>query len=263
MLPKAYVVFVGREPDVYERWSEASKQVSGFRESCYKGYETKEDAEEAFRSFEQAPDATRVEEKCECEKTSTSSTSRPHRPKNSQKLVKVLRDLAIEIHNHAARMEKVVEEIGQILEDMQLNDEEKPEPNHASTPTGNCRMISLGVRLLHGAALVKKEATVCNGDAVLLITKSGVLNEGFFNRLPFMAVASRSCSEETVTSKYVVPLIDLSSDEEEGLYAEVRSCGTKASWKILVYSHPCPQKSPKTRGPTAPIIINISDDSSA
>ncbi|KZV14377.1 proton pump-interactor 1-like, partial [Dorcoceras hygrometricum] len=121
---KAYVVFIGREPGVYERWSDACKQVSGFRGSCYKGFETKEDAEEAYRSFTQAPDATKVEEECECEKTSTSSTSRPHRHKNSQKLMKVLRDLAIEIHNHAARMEKVVEEIGQILEDMQLNDEE-------------------------------------------------------------------------------------------------------------------------------------------
>ncbi|KZV54453.1 hypothetical protein F511_09768, partial [Dorcoceras hygrometricum] len=116
--PKSYIVFVGREPGVYERWSEASKQVCGFRGSCYKGYEIKKDAEEAFRSFSQAPDGTRVHEKCECEKTSTSSTSRPHRSKNSQKLVKVLRDLAIEIHNHAARMEKVVEEIGQILEDI-------------------------------------------------------------------------------------------------------------------------------------------------
>ncbi|KZV42609.1 proton pump-interactor 1-like [Dorcoceras hygrometricum] len=122
--PKAYVVFVGREPGVYEKWSEASKQVCGFSGSCYKGYETKKDAEEAFRSFVQSPDASGVYEKCECEKTSTTSTSRPHRPNNSQKLVKVLRDLAVEIHNHATRMEKVVEEIGQILEDMQLNDGE-------------------------------------------------------------------------------------------------------------------------------------------
>ncbi|KZV34899.1 hypothetical protein F511_04873 [Dorcoceras hygrometricum] len=60
--PKAYVVFVGREPGVYERWSDASKQVSGFSGSCYKGFETKEDAEEAFRSFAQAPNATRVED---------------------------------------------------------------------------------------------------------------------------------------------------------------------------------------------------------
>ncbi|KZV29233.1 hypothetical protein F511_22398 [Dorcoceras hygrometricum] len=123
-MPKSYVVFVGREPDVYEKWSDASKQVCGFRGSCYKGYDSKKDAEEAFRSFLQSPDASRVHGKCEGDKTSTTSTSRTHRPKNSQKLVKVLRDLAVEIHNHAVRMEKVVEEIGQLLEDMQLNDEE-------------------------------------------------------------------------------------------------------------------------------------------
>ncbi|KZV15905.1 aluminum-activated malate transporter 12-like [Dorcoceras hygrometricum] len=35
--------------------------------------------------------------------------------KEFTEVVKVLRDLAVEIHNHAARMEKVVEEIGQIL----------------------------------------------------------------------------------------------------------------------------------------------------
>ncbi|KZV46922.1 hypothetical protein F511_06164 [Dorcoceras hygrometricum] len=122
--PKAYVVFVGREPDVYEKWCEASKQVCGFRGCCYKGYETIKDAEEAFHSFLQATDASRVDVKVECEQPSTPSTSRPNQPKNSQKLVKVLRDLAVEIHNHAARMEKFVEEIGQIVEDMQLTDEE-------------------------------------------------------------------------------------------------------------------------------------------
>ncbi|KZV14378.1 hypothetical protein F511_43465 [Dorcoceras hygrometricum] len=109
-----------------------------------------------------------------------------------------------------------------------------------------------------------------------------------------MAVASRSCSEETVTSKYVVPLIDLSSDEEEGLYAEVRSCGTKAKLEDIGLQSPVATEkikrmkfcnvtttavketelltlgdqvnandSQKTRGPTAPIIIDISDDSSA
>ncbi|KZV33106.1 U-box domain-containing protein kinase family protein [Dorcoceras hygrometricum] len=44
------------------------------------------------------------------------------RAKNSKKLVKVLRDLAVEMHNHAAKMEKAVEEIGQILEDMVWTD---------------------------------------------------------------------------------------------------------------------------------------------
>ncbi|KZV24255.1 hypothetical protein F511_01737 [Dorcoceras hygrometricum] len=122
--PKSYVVFIGRQPDVYDKWSEASKQVCGFRGACYKGYDTNKEAEEAFSCYLEAMDATRAHKKCECEKTSTSSTSRPHRTKNSLKLVKVLRDLAVEIHDHAARMEKVVEEIGQILENMAVSDDE-------------------------------------------------------------------------------------------------------------------------------------------
>ncbi|KZV36082.1 proton pump-interactor 1-like [Dorcoceras hygrometricum] len=119
-MPKAYVVFVGREPGVYEKWCEAIKQVCDFRGACYKGYESIKEAEEAFCSFLQEPDATRFREKCGLAKTETASTSRPYRPKNAQKLVKVLRDLAVEIHNHAVRMAKVVEEIGEILDDMQV-----------------------------------------------------------------------------------------------------------------------------------------------
>ncbi|KZV27893.1 proton pump-interactor 1-like [Dorcoceras hygrometricum] len=122
--PKSCVVFIGREPGLYDKWSEASKQVCGFRGACYKGYETNKEAEEVFRSFVEEPDATSFREKCDCGKSGMTSTSRPHRAKNSQKLVKVLRDLAVEIHNHAARMEKVVKEIGEILDDMQVSDEE-------------------------------------------------------------------------------------------------------------------------------------------
>ncbi|KZV45288.1 hypothetical protein F511_06806 [Dorcoceras hygrometricum] len=72
----------------------------------------------------EAMNAPRVHKKCECGEPNTPSTSKPQRAKNSAKLVKVLRDLAVEIHNHAAKMEKVVEEIGQILEDMAVSDEE-------------------------------------------------------------------------------------------------------------------------------------------
>ncbi|KZV37122.1 hypothetical protein F511_15042 [Dorcoceras hygrometricum] len=124
MLPKSYVFFIGRQPDVYDKWSEASKQVCGFRGACYKWYDTNKEAEEAFSCYLEAMDAARVHKKCESEKTSTTSTSRPQRAKNSLKLVKVLRDLAVEIHNHAAGMEKVVQEIGQILEDMAVSDDE-------------------------------------------------------------------------------------------------------------------------------------------
>ncbi|KZV36595.1 TMV resistance protein N-like [Dorcoceras hygrometricum] len=109
-----------------------------------------------------------------------------------------------------------------------------------------------------------------------------------------MAVASRIGSEETVTSEYVVPLIELSSDEEEWLYGEARSCGRKA--KSINIGRQLPVAAEKVKrmklcnvtttavkttdlenvgdklntndiqeklGPTAPIIIDISDDSSA
>ncbi|KZV22306.1 hypothetical protein F511_34050 [Dorcoceras hygrometricum] len=109
-----------------------------------------------------------------------------------------------------------------------------------------------------------------------------------------MAVASRIGSEETVSSKYVVPLVYLSSDEEEGMFGEARSCGRKAKsdhiglqspvatetikrMKFCKVSQTAAKKRDletrrdklntndvqKTREPTAPIIIDISDDSSA
>ncbi|KZV52173.1 hypothetical protein F511_07128 [Dorcoceras hygrometricum] len=110
--------------------------------------------------------------------------------------------------------------------------------------------------------------------------------------LPKMAVASKIYSEETVTSKYVVPLIDLSSDEEERLYGEARSCGRMTKLVNMGLHSPVPiQKvkrmkfsddttplkttelktlcdkvntndGQKRRGPSAAIIIDISDDSS-
>ncbi|KZV43360.1 hypothetical protein F511_19236 [Dorcoceras hygrometricum] len=109
-----------------------------------------------------------------------------------------------------------------------------------------------------------------------------------------MAVASRIGSEETVTSEYVVPLIELSSDEEEWLYGEARSCGRKARSVHIGRHLPVAVKKVKRLklcnvtttivktpdletvddklntnvveekvGPSAPIIIDISDDSSA
>ncbi|KZV25877.1 proton pump-interactor 1-like, partial [Dorcoceras hygrometricum] len=121
---KSYVVFIGRQPGVYDKWCEASEQVRGFSGACYKGFDTKKEAEEAYSCYLEAMNGPRVHKKCECEKTSTPSTSKPQHAKNSSKLVKVLRDLAVELLNHAAKMEKVVDELGQILEDMAVSDDE-------------------------------------------------------------------------------------------------------------------------------------------
>ncbi|KZT75930.1 hypothetical protein F511_47045 [Dorcoceras hygrometricum] len=107
-----------------------------------------------------------------------------------------------------------------------------------------------------------------------------------------MAVCSRIGSEDTVTSKYVVSLIDLSFDEEEELYGEGRSCGRKTTLRNMgVHSPVATEKNKrmklcnvtttplkkteletlrdkdnnkdgqKKQGPTVPIIIDISDDS--
>ncbi|KZV50993.1 hypothetical protein F511_15236 [Dorcoceras hygrometricum] len=107
-----------------------------------------------------------------------------------------------------------------------------------------------------------------------------------------MAVCSKIGSEDTVTSKYVVPLIDLSSDEDEGLYGEGRSCCRNKKLRNMGVHSPVasekkkmmkfcnvttslmkakeleslPEKEntkdeQKVQGPTVPIIIDISDDS--
>ncbi|KZV42716.1 hypothetical protein F511_10424 [Dorcoceras hygrometricum] len=108
-----------------------------------------------------------------------------------------------------------------------------------------------------------------------------------------MVVASKIGSEETVTSKYVVPLIDLSSDDDERHNGEVKSCGRKTKLGNMGIHSPVripnvkrmkfseetkiPFKTTdmkklsakdntddeqKRHGPSAAIIIDISDDSS-
>ncbi|KZV46921.1 hypothetical protein F511_06163 [Dorcoceras hygrometricum] len=108
-----------------------------------------------------------------------------------------------------------------------------------------------------------------------------------------MAVASKYGSEETVTSQYVVPLIELSFDEEEGLGGEDRACGRKTKLQIMGLRSAvatqkvkrlklCDDNTPpskekeletlrdkvninegeKMREAAAPIVIDISDDSS-
>ncbi|KZV42924.1 hypothetical protein F511_14486 [Dorcoceras hygrometricum] len=107
-----------------------------------------------------------------------------------------------------------------------------------------------------------------------------------------MSVASKIGSEETVTSKYVVPLIYFSSDEEERLYGEAKSCVRKTKLGNMCLHSPVriqnvksmkfsndtktPLKTTEMKnfsdkvntddgqkrcGPSAAIIIDISDDS--
>jgi viroplasmin and RNaseH domain-containing protein len=43
-----YVVHVGKEPGVYGTWAEAHAQVDGFKGNCYKKYNTRNEALQAF-----------------------------------------------------------------------------------------------------------------------------------------------------------------------------------------------------------------------
>lgn len=46
-----YAVFVGRQPGLYNDWSECSQQVIGYSGAIYKRYKTYEAAETAFLEF--------------------------------------------------------------------------------------------------------------------------------------------------------------------------------------------------------------------
>ena len=43
--------FHGYEPSVYCQWADDQKQISGFHDNCYKGYETKDEAIMAFGAY--------------------------------------------------------------------------------------------------------------------------------------------------------------------------------------------------------------------
>lgn len=50
---RAYVVFVGRIPGIYETWAECAEQVDGYRQAKFKGYTTYDEAIEAWEEFEE------------------------------------------------------------------------------------------------------------------------------------------------------------------------------------------------------------------
>ena len=47
---KFYVVWRGREPGVYRTWAEAKEQIDGFADARFKGFKTREEAIEAFKT---------------------------------------------------------------------------------------------------------------------------------------------------------------------------------------------------------------------
>lgn len=49
-MKKAYVVFKGRKPGIYDTWAECKAQVDGFSGPVFRGYASREEAEAAFAS---------------------------------------------------------------------------------------------------------------------------------------------------------------------------------------------------------------------
>ncbi|XP_074562601.1 zinc finger BED domain-containing protein RICESLEEPER 1-like [Curcuma longa] len=46
---RTYVVFVGRQPGIYDTWLEASRQVNGFKGAIHQSFKSREEAEKAFQ----------------------------------------------------------------------------------------------------------------------------------------------------------------------------------------------------------------------
>ena len=53
---KYYVVWEGHNPGVYESWSEAERQIRGFKNASFKSFGSLKDAQIAFKSPEKAAD---------------------------------------------------------------------------------------------------------------------------------------------------------------------------------------------------------------
>lgn len=52
MVRKYYVVFEGKTPGIYDSWPDCKQQVCGVSGNTYKGYDTLDEAREAFKKWE-------------------------------------------------------------------------------------------------------------------------------------------------------------------------------------------------------------------
>lgn len=50
---KFYVVWIGREPGVFNNWDECETQVKGFSGAKFKSFKTRKEAEDAFKCVTQ------------------------------------------------------------------------------------------------------------------------------------------------------------------------------------------------------------------
>lgn len=46
-----YVVFRGKVPGIYVTWLSCKNQVNGFKGNAYKGYHNQEEAQQAWKAF--------------------------------------------------------------------------------------------------------------------------------------------------------------------------------------------------------------------
>lgn len=119
-------MFLGRNPSIYKKWSEANAEVCRYPGACFKGYETMKEAEEAFNSFKKkACDAPTCSQSNSC--TSNSDDSGTSDSKSKTKLgplLKAVAELARENCILANKMEKNSDEIRSLVEQMSVTDDE-------------------------------------------------------------------------------------------------------------------------------------------
>lgn len=119
---KTYVVFIGRKHVIYEKWSEANVEVNSYPGACFKGYDTRKEADEAFDSFlkKASDDPTCSQPNCSTSNSSVNGTnqSKPHNKLGH--LIKAVADLVLQNRNLANTVEKNSEDIGILLEKMKM-----------------------------------------------------------------------------------------------------------------------------------------------
>lgn len=123
---KTYVVFIGRKAGVYEKWSDANAEVHRYPGACYKGYDTRKEADEAFDGYlkKTADDPSCSEPNCSSSKSNVNGTNQSEPGNKLGPLLKAVADLAMQNRNLAKTMEKNSEAIGILLEKLRTSDDE-------------------------------------------------------------------------------------------------------------------------------------------
>ncbi|XP_019190549.1 PREDICTED: uncharacterized protein LOC109185007 [Ipomoea nil] len=115
MRGKTYVVFVGRQPEIYDNWEDAKTQVHRYSDNLYKSYNSRDEAIQAFNRFisSQRHDS----QACSSNSASSSSSTVPNTNtfSNEEILARMQDELARENHEHAMKLDAIVEEFKHLL----------------------------------------------------------------------------------------------------------------------------------------------------